>query len=277
MNLLREFSVPLIFGVALAMIWANRDPLSYYAFLHSAFIGSLSFHFLTNDIFMVFFFGIAAAELTRSFLPGGALNPVKKAINPILSTCGGVVGPAVVYLALNALMGSQSLQRGWGIPTATDIAFAWLVARMVFGANHPAVSFLLLLAVADDGIGLAIIAFFYPNPKLPVHPVWLVLTLGGMTVAYLLRAYRMRSYWPYLLAGAGLSWVGLYRANLHPALALVFIIPFLPHAREEHKRFFEVDMTDRSASAQFEHDWRSLSTSGCSCLGLPTLGWNFRA
>lgn len=86
MNLLREFSVPLIFGVALAMIWANRDPTGYYVFLHSAFIGSLSFHFLTNDIFMVFFFGIAAVEITRSFLPGGALNPVKNAINPILST-----------------------------------------------------------------------------------------------------------------------------------------------------------------------------------------------
>jgi NhaA family Na+:H+ antiporter len=274
-NLLREFSVPLIFGVALAMIWANRDPTGYYAFLHSAFIGSLSFHFLTNDIFMVFFFGIAAVEITRSFLPGGALNPIKKAINPILSTCGGVVGPAVVYLALNALMGSQSLQRGWGIPTATDIAFAWLVARMVFGANHPAVSFLLLLAVADDGIGLAIIAFFYPNPNLPVHPVWLVLILGGMTVAYLLRAYRIRSYWPYLLAGGGLSWVGLYLANLHPALALVFIIPFLPHGKEEHKRIFEEDMTDRSAIGQFEHEWKIIVDFGMFMFGFANAGVEF--
>ena len=85
-----------------------------------------------------------------------------------MATLGGVIGPAFVYLALNHFIGSAELLRGWGIPTATDIAFAWLVARTVFGVDHPAISFLLLLAVADDGIGLAIIAVFYPDPLLPV-------------------------------------------------------------------------------------------------------------
>ena len=72
---------------------------------------------------------------------------------------GGVVGPIGVFLALNATMGSPEWIKGWGVPTATDIALAWLVIRLLFGARHPAVSFLLLLAVADDAIGLGIIAF----------------------------------------------------------------------------------------------------------------------
>ncbi|MDA8082804.1 MAG: Na+/H+ antiporter NhaA [Nitrospiraceae bacterium] len=274
-NLLREFSVPLVLGVALAMIRANCDPRGYQDFLHGALIGPLSFHFLTNDIFMAFFFGMAAVEITQSFLPGGDLNPIRKAVNPLMATLGGVIGPAVVYLGLNHFIGSADLLKGWGIPTATDIAFAWLVARVVFGGNHPAVSFLLLLAVADDGIGLLIIALFYPNPHNPVAPLWLLLTAAGMASAYLLRIFRVRSYWPYILVGGGLSWAGLYMANLHPALALVFIVPFLPHAKEEKKHFFEEDISDRSAMGEFEREWKLPVDFGMFMFGYANAGVEF--
>src|SRR5690606_15591442 len=97
--------------------------------------------------------GVAAKEITEAVLPGGALNPPRKAINPLLGTLGGVAGPILVYFAFVHFMGRSDLAGGWGIPTATDIALAWLVARLAFGPQHPAVSFLLLLAVADDAIG----------------------------------------------------------------------------------------------------------------------------
>jgi NhaA family Na+:H+ antiporter len=271
-NLLREFSVPLIAGVVLAFVWANHSPESYARFLHNSLIGPVSIHFLTNDIFMVFFFGIAAVEITQSFLPGGDLYPVRKSINPLLATLGGVVGPALVYLALNHTIGSPELHRGWGIPTATDIAFAWLVARMVFGNNHPAIAFLLLLAVADDGIGLAIIAVFYPDPRYPVQLSWLLLTLAGMAAAYLLRSQRVKSYRPYLLLGGTLSWIGLFKAHLHPALALVFIVPFLPHAGLDRKHLFEEDASDCSTLAQFEHDWKIIVDFGLFLFGLANSG-----
>ena len=271
-NLLREFSVPLIAGVVLALIWANHAPESYARFLHTNLIGPVSIHFLTNDIFMVFFFGIAAVEITQSFLPGGDLYPVRKSINPLLATLGGVVGPALVYLVLNHYIGSPALLRGWGIATATDIAFAWLVARMVFGNNHPAIAFLLLLAVADDGIGLAIIAVFYPDPRFPVQLTWLLLTLAGITAACLLRTQRVKSYWPYLLLGGTLSWIGLYKAHLHPALALVFIVPFLPHTGFEKKHLFEEDASEHSTLAQFEHEWRIIVDFGLFMFGLANSG-----
>jgi len=274
-NMLREFSIPLICGVALALIWANHDPAGYHHFIHNRFFGSLSVHFITNEIFMVLFFGIAAVEITQSCLPGGDLNPLRKAVNPLLATFGGVVGPIAIYLLLNSLIGSGELSRGWGIPTATDIALAWLAARLVFGENHPAISFLLLLAIVDDAIGLAIIAVFYPDPSQAVQLIWLVLVCVGMIIAWLLRSVRINSYWPYLVLGGSASWAGLYRAHLHPALALVFIIPFLPHMRRENKHIFEEDLQDRSTLSQFEHEWKVVVDFGLFLFGLVNAGVEF--
>ena len=274
-NMLREFSIPLLAGVVVAIAWANLDPTGYADFNNSPYFGGLSFHFISNELFMVLFFGIAAVEITQSCLPGGDLNPLKKAINPLLGTLGGVAGPIIAYLLLNGLLGEPELQKGWGIPTATDIALAWLAARMIFGANHPAVSYLLLLAVADDAIGLGIIAIFYPNPAHPVQPVWLGLTLLGMLLAWLMRRSNLRSYWPYLLVGGSFSWFGLHHAHLHPALALVFIIPFLPHAKREHKHLFEEDPSDHTPLSSFEHEWKVCVDFGLFMFSLANAGVQF--
>ncbi len=277
LNLLREFSVPLLAGVVVALLWVNLAPEGYHSFNQAPLLGPLSFHFLTNELFMVLFFGMAAAEITQSCLPGGDLHPLRKAVNPLLATFGGVVGPVLVYLSLNALIGSPSLSRGWGIPTATDIALAWLVASVVFGRRHPAVSFLLLLAIADDAIGLGIIAVFYPDPLHPMAPQWLGFTLAGMGIAFLLRRSKVASYWPYLLLGGGLSWLGLFKAHIHPALALVCIVPFLPHALREHKHLFEEDPRDLSPLACFEHEWKVVVDFGLFMFGLANAGVEFAA
>jgi Na+:H+ antiporter, NhaA family len=176
---------------------------------------------------------------------------------------------------LNALLGGPELRNGWGIPTATDIALAWLVARAVFGATHPAVSYLLLLAVADDAVGLATIAIFYPDPNTPAEPAWLLLTALGMLVAYSLRRLKIKSYWPAVLIGGALSWSGLHQAHLHPALALVFIVPFLPHHRRETKRLFEEDPADRSPLSRFEHEWKAVVDVGMFMFGLANAGVQF--
>jgi len=274
-NLLREFSIPLILGVVTAFIWSNLAPEGYARFNHNHFLGPLSFHFVANELFMVFFFGIAAVEITQSCLPGGDLNPLKKAVNPLLGTLGGVLGPVGVYLLLNLLIGSSALANGWGIPTATDIAFAWLGARLVFGDNHPVIAFLLLLAIADDAIGLAIIAVFYPDPSAPSELLWLLLTAAGMAAAWLLRRKGTRSYWPYLVLGGIPSWFGLHEAHLHPALALVFIVPFLPHPRQETRHLFETDPADVSTLARFEHEWKIIVDFGLFMFGLANAGVRF--
>ncbi len=269
-NILQEFSLPLLFGVAVAMVWANLDHESYEHVIHwmpiadlKIFGHAVTHHWLVNDIFMVFFFGIAAKEITESCLPGGSLNPITKSINPLLATLGGVVGPVLVFfIGMSFLYGPMddlaTLRRGWGIPTATDIALAWLVARTVFGKGHPAINFLLLLAVADDAIGLAIIAIFYGDPNLPTRPEFLLLIVLGMAIAYGMRRADIKSWIPYIAIGGPLSWLGLSLAHLHPALALVFIVPFLPGPRRDIGLFADEDEIDRMGEAlaedlQMEH------------------------
>lgn len=277
-NILQEFSIPLIAGVFAALFVANYDEHAYHALVDYPLFGDvkvfghlLTSHFIINDIFMVFFFGIAAKEITESVLPGGALNPPSKAVNPLLGTLGGVAGPVGVYFLLTWMFygGSpeySAVANGWGIPTATDIALAWLVARLVFGAGHPAVNFLLLLAVADDAIGLGIIAVFYPNPEHPVQIQYLLLTLVGMAVAYGLRKKDVQSWLPYILIGGTLSWMGLILSALHPALALVAIVPFLPAPQRDTGLFKDEEALDNeghhSPLHNFEHDMKTFVDFG---------------
>ncbi|MEE8507673.1 MAG: Na+/H+ antiporter NhaA [Myxococcota bacterium] len=266
-SILQEFSIPLLVGAAVALLAANLANDGYQAALHWMPFGPVSLighevtlHFLVNDVFMVFFFAIAAKEITEGCLPGGSLNPIRKAINPLMATVGGVVGPALVFfLGLWLLFESGVydpevddwflLARGWGVPTATDIALAWLVARTIFGRGHPAVNFLLLLAVADDAIGLVIIAVFYGDPELPTRPEFLGLIVAGMAASYALRRLEARSWLLYVLAGGPLAWCGLVLAHLHPALALVFIVPFMPGPRRDTGLFAARDEVDELGPA----------------------------
>ena len=230
------------------MVFANADIHAYEEMVDFHIFGddtkifgkAVTVHFLINEIFMVFFFGIATKEITESVLPGGALNPIPKAINPLMGTLGGVFGPAGMFFLLAWIFYGGSgdfgtVANGWGIPTATDIALAWLVARIIFGNGHPAINFLLLLAVADDAIGLGIIAVFYPDPEHPVAPSWLLLVAAGMAVAYAMRRFGVRSWPLYILIAGAFSWVGLVKSGIEPALALVVIVPFLPGPRVGHE------------------------------------------
>jgi NhaA family Na+:H+ antiporter len=279
-NLLREFSLPLIAGVILALLWANADAASYDRVIHAPLLFGHSLHFFTNDLFMVLFFGIAAVEITASLGPGGNLHPLSKAINPLMATVGGVLCPIAFYFLLNLWIGQPAFAHGWGIPTATDIAIAWLIARFAFGKSHPCVSFLLLLAVADDAVSLGIIAVFYPAPGHPVVPLWLLAVAAGVIVAWALRRKGVRTYWPYLLLGGTASWLGLFEANLHPALALVFIVPFMPHRKTSATStvFDEAEQatkTHRSTLQNFEHDWKWIVDFGLLLFGLCNAGVAF--
>lgn len=291
-HILQEFSIPLIAGVVFAVIWANLDAHGYHHAVHwspfasgdahghghsAGFLGHLNLHFLMNDLFMAMFFGLAAKEITEACLPGGALNPPRKAINPLLGTLGGVLGPIGAYFVFVAVFQKPEIANGWGIPTATDIALAWLVARIVFGASHPAVSFLLLLAVADDGLGLGIIAIFYPDPSNPVQPIFLLLVVVAMAASYALRASGTKSFWPYLLFGGVPSWLGLFLAHLHPALALVAVVPFMPTADHDEGLYAEEssDHHHDDTLNNFEHFFKLPVDIGLFGFGLANAGVAF--
>ncbi len=277
-DFITNYSILLISGALIALVWANIDPSSYHAFvdfelIEDFIIGyphyndaglveyrSLTLHYLVNDVLMAFFFAIAAKEVWEAvILKNGSLRG-RKAATPLVATAGGMFGPIAVYLGLAAFLGSDvydAVANGWAIPTATDIAFSYLVGRVVFGAGHPAVRFLLLLAIADDAAGLIILAVFYPAGEL--FPSWLLFSLGAVLLAYLLFNWlprrldrgdqlRKRStwireklgFWPYLIAGA-LSWYGFQESGLHPALGLLPVVPAIPHADRAFGIFSEAE------------------------------------
>ena len=264
---IENYSLLLISGALIALVWANVDAASYHALVdfviwdhapigHAKYDAggalqyrTLTLHYLINDGLMAFFFAMAAKEVWEAIiLRDGSLRG-KKAATPLVATLGGMLGPITVYLGLAAVLGSETytaVAQGWAIPTATDIAFAYLVGRMIFGSGHPAVSFLMLLAIADDAAGLIILAVFYPTGTLA--PVWLLLSLGAAIAVYLLcntgprrldRGKQTRptssfvrktlSFWPYLIAGAA-SWYGFQQAGIHPALGLLPIVVTVPHS-----------------------------------------------
>ncbi|MEZ4437532.1 MAG: Na+/H+ antiporter NhaA [Polyangiaceae bacterium] len=274
LDILQEYSIPLLGGVLLGLLWANVAPHGYHAAMHWEPFGHgshFNLHFFANEILMVFFFGVAAKEITEACLPGGALNPPRKAVNPLMGTLGGILGPVGVYFIIATLLGEPTIYRGWGIPTATDIALAWLVARLVFGARHPAVSFLLLLAVADDAAGLAIIAVFYPDPQNPVVLSWAGLVLLAMVIAFVMRKRRVMSFWPYVLVPGVLSWLGLLFAHLHPALALVPIVPFMPNQGTDLGLYAERG-TGTDTLNKFEHFFKRPVDFGLLTFGLANAG-----
>ncbi len=239
-----EHSLPLPIGAAIALAWANVASPSYTRFAHVL-------EFPVNDIGMVFFFALAAKEVVEAMSPGGALHTWRRAALPVVSALGGMLGPALIYLAWVFAVREPALVRGWAIPCATDIAFSYMVARAVFG-RHPAIPFLLLLAIADDAFGLVILAVFYPVGDLHLA-AGVVLMACALGTAFVLRRRRTQLFWPYVFTGGALSWAALFVGGLHPALALVPIVPFLPHAARDPGLFVEAPAGARDALSEFEH------------------------
>ncbi|MEL6979145.1 MAG: Na+/H+ antiporter NhaA [Pseudomonadota bacterium] len=269
-SFLTEYSLLLVIGAVLALVWANVDYKSYHDLIEynlwtNDYVGhlhhghrELTFHFIINDMLMALFFAIAGKEVWEAVaLKNGSLRG-KKALTPLVATAGGMFGPIGVYLLVSFLVGKfGALANGWAIPTATDIAFSYLVGRIVFGAGHPAVRFLLLLAIADDAAGLVIVAIIGADePK----PEWLLLSVAAAAAVYLLANYLPRKLdaksggrargtwvwktlgaWPYALAGA-VSWYGFQEAGLHPALGLLPIVPTIPHEDNAHGFFAESEV-----------------------------------
>jgi NhaA family Na+:H+ antiporter len=240
-------SLLLLAGTAAALAWANVDSDSYDTIAHPL-------HFWVNDVGMVFFFALAAKEVFEATLPGGPLASPQRALSPLAAAVGGMAAPALIYVALALTRGPVELTRGWAIPCATDIAFSAMVARLVFPVSHPAIPFLLLLAIADDALGLVILAVFYPSG--PLAPFWLAgLMSAALATAWWLRHRRTRSFWPYVIGPGGLSWSALYLGGFHPALALVPIVPFMPHSAVDLGLFEPREELRSDTLNRFEHWW----------------------
>lgn len=241
-------SLLLMAGAVAGMVWANVDLAHYTRFTHLI-------RFAVNDIAMVFFFALAMKEVVEAMLPGGPLASPREGAVPILAAVGGMAAPATIYLLSIWVLGKPDLEAGWAIPCATDIAFSYLAARLVFPRGNPAIPFLLLLAIADDALGLIVLAIFYPSGVVSLAAL-AALLIPGMALAWGMRRFGVENFWLYVLGPGVLSWLGLYYGGLHPALALVPIIPLMPHHKSDLRVFGRQEPVNLMTLSHFEQWWK---------------------
>ena len=212
--------VVLLLATVVAMAWANSPwSQSYADFWHThvqvgpdAWDLDLDLHHWVNDGLMAVFFFLIGLEIKRELVVGELRDP-RAALLPAVGALGGMVVPALVFIAVS---GGGDFARGWGIPMATDIAFAVGVLALLGDRCPPGLKlFLLTLAIVDDLGAIAVIAIFYADG---LSLTWLVAAIGALALAPLLRlagAARSRAFVPVGLA----AWYATYRAGVHPTIA----------------------------------------------------------
>jgi NhaA family Na+:H+ antiporter len=234
-------SVLLLAATAIALVWANSNVAeTYHSFWHTEF--SLSFgkfhiskslvHWINDGLMALFFFTVGL-EIKRELLVGELASP-KKALLPVIAALGGMLVPALIYIAFN--LGSSNLE-GWGIPMATDIAFA-LGAVAIFGHKLPVNLriFLAAFAIADDLGAVLVIAIFYTK-----EIVWSYLLVCAMLIFCLAIANLLWIRRTLVYAALGLAiWFFVLGSGIHPTVAGVIVSFFIPaRGRYDTDRFLQ--------------------------------------
>ncbi|MCW3842582.1 Na+/H+ antiporter NhaA [Micromonospora yasonensis] len=244
----------LLLGAVVALLWANSPWRSGYAELggwvpwpagHALHL-DLSLAAWAADGLLAIFFFVVGLELKREFVAGDLRDPRRAAL-PVVAAMGGMLLPALCYVAVVLSTGGQGL-RGWAIPTATDIAFALAVLAVVSSHLPQGLrAFLLTLAVVDDLFAIIIIAVFYTAEFRPLPLLAALLPVA----AFALLVQRRRTWWWALLPLAALAWALVHASGVHATVAgvlLGFTVPVLP------------SRTGRPGLAErLEHRWRPVS------------------
>lgn len=262
--------VAILAGAVVALLWANIfGSEAYNDFWHTPFLLELGdwaleldLRHLINEGLMTFFFLVVGLEIKRELVTGELRDP-KNAALPILGAIGGMVVPALIYVAINGTAGPTA--KGWGIPMATDIAFAVGVISLV-GKGLPSglKLFLLSLAIVDDLGAILVIALFY-STDLVLSPLGIAAVLVGSILV--MQRLHVRSLVPYILVGSAL-WLAVLSSGVHASIvgALIGLLtPARPFQRSsavanEARRVADLtqdDPDDRDASV---HHWVRLWT-----------------
>ncbi|WP_188008277.1 Na+/H+ antiporter NhaA [Photobacterium damselae] len=214
--------IVLIIAAAVAMFIANSPLGSVYSGVLHSYVAGLSVEHWINDGLMAIFFLLIGLEVKRELIEG-ALNTKEKAIFPAIAAVGGMIAPALVYVAFN--FADPVALKGWAIPAATDIAFALGVMALL--GNRVPVSlkvFLLALAIIDDLGVIVIIALFYSSD---LSTLALAVAFASTAALFIMNAKNVTKLTPYLVVGA-ILWFSVLQSGVHATLAgvvLGFAIP----------------------------------------------------
>jgi NhaA family Na+:H+ antiporter len=247
-------------GAVIALIWANTDPERYFTVSHQL-------AFPVNEIGMALFLGLVTQEVVEAVMPGGALHTWRRWTVPLIAAVGGLAGASFAFLTYVYVKHEAVLVQGWPVAAVIDLAAGYYVLKTIFSGSA-AFTFLLLVGIATNAVGALVIAVW---PALtPDHIIAAVLLVATIAVAAMLRRARVRAFWPYLVICGTASWWALYWAGVHPALALVPIVPFLPHEPRRLELF--TDPPDDDAVHHAEHEWNVAAQVVLFLFGLVNAG-----
>ena len=228
--------IALLVAAAVALTWANTPLAHYYhalwhlplSFGIARYLPEHDLHFWVNDGLMTLFFLVVGLEIRRE-MHNGALADPKVALLPIIAAAGGVIVPALLYLAVNT---NPVTRHGWAIPTATDIAFAVGVLALVGRGIPSSLRMLLLtLAIIDDIAAIIVIALVYSSG---INWTGFPIMAAGVALVFALQWLGQRSMLAYVIPAA-IVWYGMLRTGMHPTLAGV-ILGLLTPVRPEFGR-----------------------------------------
>jgi len=263
----------LLIASATALIWANLSPEHYHAFWHNTLLETtitvkdssftINMHKIANEFLMAIFFFFIGLEIKRELLDG-ELSSFQKASLPLFAALGGVLIPAAIYCFMNSGTPAKS---AWGIPMATDIAFALGVLAIV-GTRVPLALkvFLSALAIGDDLMAVIVIALVYTKE---IYMNELVFGLGGLLILTIANLMGVRKKLFYYTVGLCIVWVGFLASGVHATIAgvaVAFTIPsrraismndYLSQSRDilanlEKDRFCENDVLSKNAMKQLK-------------------------
>jgi Na+:H+ antiporter, NhaA family len=247
-------------GAVIALVWANTAPENYFRF-------ALPLAFPVNEIGMAFFFALLTQEVVEALMPGGALHSWRRWSLALVGAVGGILGAAGTYLWFVNYQYETVLNTGWPIAIAIDMAAAYYTLKTILPRSG-ALPFVLLLGIITNIIGAIVIA--PRHPVLASHAGGAGLIVLALGLAGVLRTLKVRAFWPYMAVCGTLSWFAFYREGLHPAFALVPIVPFLPHEPRPLDLFAE--RPDDDATHHFEHEWNALVQGILFLFGLVNAG-----
>jgi NhaA family Na+:H+ antiporter len=221
----------LLIAAIIALVISNSnfselyfDTLEQYLFIGINNFGlKLSVHHWINDLLMAIFFFFVTLEIKREFIQG-ELSNLKKALLPIIGAAGGMLIPALVYVAIN--FDNTETLNGWAIPSATDIAFSLGILSLL-GSRVPISLkiFLTALAIIDDLGAILIIAFFYSGD---LSISYLSLILVSYIFLLILNKFGIKRFSPYLIIGA-FMWFFTFKSGIHATIAGVLLASTIPH------------------------------------------------
>ena len=216
--------IVLIVMTIAALLWANLSPESYKHFFHQAvsltigsWTGSADLHWIINDALMTLFFFVVGLEV-KGEITYGELKDPKAASLPIIAAAGGMLAPALIFLALCP----PDATRGWGIPTATDIAFVvGCMALLGKKVPHALRVMILTLAIADDIGAILVIAIGYPSGD-GVAFTALGVAFACLVLINALFRLGVRSFMIHLVLGI-VVWAAFVKSGVHPTIAGVLL------------------------------------------------------